>query len=183
MRIFALLFIASSTFSLAAQAPATLPTIDPLASLDFLLGTWSAKTNATAGSAGAQVAGAYTFHRDLGGHALARTSSEDICKGPKDFDCAHHDQLTIFVNPNDGLLSALYLDSEGHVIHYAITMPAPHTAIFLSQSAPSQHMPVFRLMYHLEGDGPQAIMSGKFQMAAPGSDDFHSYLEWSGTRQ
>ena len=79
-------------------------------------------------------------------------------------------------------LLALYLDSEGHVIYYTITTPDPHTVIFLSQSTASQQTPI-RLIYHLEGDGPKAIMSGKFQMAAPGSDDFHSYLEWSGTRQ
>lgn len=183
MRLIATLVLAASALSLGAQAPATSPPADPLASLDFLLGTWTAKTTATAGSAGAQVVGTYTFRRDLAGHALTRSSSEDTCKGPKDFDCSHHDQLTIFSTPDNALPSALYLDSEGHVIHYTITTPDSHTAIFLSQTAPSQHAPVFRLIYHLEGDGPKAIMSGKFQMAAPGSDDFHSYLEWSGTRQ
>jgi hypothetical protein len=183
MRILAALLLAASMSLLAAQAPAAPPPADPLASLGFLLGTWTAKTNAAAGYAGAEGVGTYTFHRDLAGHAVTRSSSVDNCKGPKDFDCSHQDQLTIFSDPHDISLSALYLDSEGHVIHYTITTPDPHTAIFLSQSAPSQHAPVYRLIYHLEGDGPKAIMSGKFQMAAPGSDDFHSYLEWSGTRQ
>ena len=75
---------------------------------------------------------------------------------------------------------ALYLDSEGHVIYYTVSTPDPHTAVFLSQGPSSA--PKFRLTYHLEGIGPKAVMSGKFQMAAPGSDDFHSYLEWSGTK-
>jgi len=164
-----------------------LPTpFDPLAALDFLLGTWSATTNAPAGSAGAAVTGNYTFRRDLDGHALQRTSSADTCKGPQSFDCAHHDQLTIFADPN-GLaqhktsLFALYIDSEGHVIYYTITLPDPHTAVFDSQGPPS--LPKARLTYHLEGSGPKAVMSGKFQVAAPGSDDFHSYLEWSGVKQ
>lgn len=188
MHILATLLFAAATFPLAPQAPATPPPPDALASLDFLLGTWAAKTNATAGSAGAEGTGTYTFRRDLAGHALTRSSSVDNCKGPKDFDCSHHDQLTIFSDTHglavhNASLFALYLDSEGHVIYYTITTPEPHTAIFVSQSAPSQHAPVFRLIYHLEGDGPKAIMTGKFQMAAPGSDEFHSYLEWSGTRQ
>jgi len=186
MRILAILLLTASTIPLAAQAPAATPPADPLTSLDFLVGTWVAKTNATAGSAGAEGVGTYTFRRDLAGHALTRSSSVDNCKGPKDFDCSHHDQLTIFadshaVAEHNASLLALYLDSEGHVIYYTITTPDPHTAIFLSQSAPGT--PHFRLIYHLEGDGHKAVMSGKFQMAAPGSDDFHSYLEWSGTRQ
>jgi hypothetical protein len=169
-----------------AQAPTSPPPTDPLAPLDFLLGTWAAKTNAPAGTAGAQATGTYTFRRDLAGHALTRTSSADTCKGPKDFDCTHSDQLTIFSDTHglavhNASLFALYLDSEGHVIYYTITTPDPHTAIFLSQSPSGA--PHFRLIYHLEGEGPKAIMTGKFQMAAPGSDDFHSYLEWSGPRQ
>jgi len=27
------------------------------------------------------------------------------------------------------------------------------------------------------------MMTGKFQFAPPGSDEYHSYLEWSGTKQ
>ena len=183
--------LASLALLLAACASAQtsqLPTVpaDPLSPLDFLLGTWSAKTNAPAGTAGAQASGAYTFVRDLNGHALQRTSSADSCKGPATFNCQHHDQLTIFADPNGlaahhATLFALYLDNEGHAIYYTITTPDPHTAIFNSQGPPS--IPKFRLTYHLEGAGAAAIMSGKFQMAAPGSDDFHSYLEWSGTKQ
>jgi hypothetical protein len=185
-RLLCLALIAATFLPLAAQTPTAAPAADPLAPLDFLLGTWAAKTNTPAGTAGAQSTGTYTFRRDINGHALARTSSADTCKGPKDFDCAHSDQLTIFSDTHglavhNASLFALYLDSEGHVIYYTITTPDPHTAIFLSQSPSGA--PHFRLIYHLEGDGPKAVMTGKFQMAAPGSDDFHSYLEWSGPRQ
>jgi hypothetical protein len=184
-RLLTACLLAAATFGLSAQsvpAPANL-----LDSLHFLLGTWSAQTTAPDGSAAAAVSGTYTFRTDLGGHAIERTSSEDSCKAPSSFDCNHHDRLTIFADPN-GLTSvhraalfAFYLDNEGHVIYYAVSTPDPHTAIFNSQAAPSA--PKFRLIYHLEGDGPKAVMSGKFQMATPGSDDFHSYLEWSGTKQ
>jgi hypothetical protein len=167
-----------------AQEPAK--TANPLAALDFLLGTWTAKSNTSAGSSDAAALGTYTFRRDLSGHALARTSSTDACKGPKPFDCDHHDQLTIFPDPNGqavhgASLFALYLDNEGHVIYYTITTPDPHTVLFDSQGP--KGAPKFRLMYHLEGVGPQALMGGKFQMAPPGSDEYHSYLEWSGTKQ
>ena len=180
-RLLSLLTLALAVSALAQQAAVS----DPLAPLDFLLGTWSAKTGA-AGSAGAQLTGTYTFRRDLAGHVLSRTSSSDTCKAPQSFDCQHNDQLTIFADPGSqaaqrGTLSALYLDSEGHVIHYTITTPRPHTVVFTSQSAPGT--PNFQLIYRLEGNGPTAVMSGKFQGAAPGSADLHSYLEWSGAKQ
>jgi hypothetical protein len=186
MRRLALLALTLCTASLAAQSPASTPATDPLAPLDFLLGTWSAKTDSAAGSASAQATGAYTFRRDLNGHALVRSLSADDCKGPADFDCSHQDQLTIFADSNalamhKAALLALYLDSEGHVIYYTISTPDAHTAIFNSQGLPS--LPKFRLIYHLEGDGPKAVLSGKFQTAAPGSGDFRSYLEWSGPKR
>lgn len=186
MRRLALLAFALCAASIAAQTPASTQSGDLLVPLDFLLGTWSAKTNTAASSAGAQSTGTYTFRRDLNGHALVRSSAADTCKGPANFNCNHHDQLTIFADPNamaahKSSLLALYLDSEGHVIYYTISTPDAHTAVFNSQGGSSQ--PKFRLTYHLEGDGPKAIMSGKFQMAAPGSEDFRSYLEWSGVKQ
>src|ERR1700761_5366585 len=114
MRPLVLLILALCSTSLTAQS-----TPDPLAPLDFLLGTWSAKTATAAGSANAQATGTYTFRRDLNGHAFVRSSSADTCKGPANFDCNHHDQLIIFADPNalaahHSALLALYIDSEGH---------------------------------------------------------------------
>ncbi len=125
--------ILSSSLCAAAQTPT--PT-NPLAPLDFLTGPWIAATNASGQSSG-NVLGTYTFTRTLAGHALERTGTVATCKGPQDFDCNHHDSLTIF--PEAAALAALYLDNEGNVIHYTITLSAPHTAIFLSQGPPPPH--------------------------------------------
>lgn len=156
---------------------------DPLQPLDFLIGTWTAKTNG-AGSAGASALGTYTFRRDLNGHALERSSSTDSCSAPSGFDCQHHDQLTIFPDPHSAHgagLYALYLDSEGHVIYYTVTTPDPRTALFESQGPAAT--PHFRLRYHLQGSGPDAVMTGSFEGAATASQDFHPYLQWTGRRQ
>ena len=184
MRRLLLTALLAVTLPLPAQT-AAVPASDPLAPLNFLLGTWTAATTAT-GSAAAQVLGTYTFSRDLAGHALQRSGTVATCKGHKDFDCNHHDQLTIFPDPNGQAIHgssifALYLDNEGHVIYYTVSTPDAHTAVFNSQGPASA--PKFRLTYHLEGDGPKAMMTGKFQFAPPGSDEYHSYLEWSGTKQ
>ena len=182
MRLLSLLLAAA--LPLTAQTPAA-PAPDPLLPLHFLLGTWSA-TATSAGAADADSSGTYTFRTDLNGHSIERTSTLDTCKGPQAFDCAHYNRLTVFSDPNAMAvhrtsLLAFYLDNEGHVIYYTVSLPDPHTVVFNSQGP--QSAPKFRLTYHLEGDGPKAVMSGKFQSAAPGSDDFHSHQEWTGTRQ
>jgi hypothetical protein len=142
--------------------------------LHILLGTWKAETSAQ-GSAEAQSLGTYSFQTDLNGSVITRTSSTNTCKGPSTFDCQHHDILTIYRDTGDPTPHAFYADSEGHVIHYDVTTPDANTVILLSNTPG----PEFRLVYHLES----RVMSGKFQFAPPGSSEFKSYLEWSGTRQ
>ncbi len=165
---------ATLILSLSTNAQSS-STKDPLQSLAFLQGTWKANTNAN-GSSGGTAAGTYTFALDLNGHALQRTSSVDKCSGPNSFDCQHHDQLTVYAGMSSAL-SAFYIDSEGHVIQYTVSTPDATTAVFVSEGpASALH---FKLVYHLE----KGVMTGKFQGAAPGSTEFHSYLEWAGAKQ
>jgi hypothetical protein len=144
--------------------------VDPWKPLAFLDGTWAATVQGGAVTA----VGRYTFRRELAGHVLARHGvSYAGCKGPKDFDCAHGDLLYVFEEASGQPLKAIYFDNEGHVLHYAITVPAPNEVVFLSEPAPG---PAFRLVYKLEG----AVMSGKFQVLPPGQSEWRSYLEWRG---
>ena len=106
---------------------------------------------------------------------ISRMSSADSCKGPVGFNCQHHDLLTIYEDTGSMVPHALYADNEGHVLHYDISFPDPVTAVFIT-TAPG---PKFRLTYHYV-DG---LMSGKFQVMAPGTTEFRSYLEWAGTRK
>lgn len=167
-RIASLLLFA--VFSLPGQTPVK---NDRWASLRFLEGTWLASAK---GADGAAVSGIYTFRTELAGHVMARHSSNDPgCKGPATFDCEHGDLLYVFEEA-PGQLKAIYIDNEGHVIHYFVSTPAAGQAIFLSEPGPG---PRFRLVYERK----DAVMSGKFQMQLPGQSEWASYLEWSGARQ
>jgi hypothetical protein len=165
------------------QGTSHMETLEPL---NFLLGTWSAKATENA-TANAKVIGLYTFHKDLDGHAIQRSSTADTCSGPTSDDCNHHDVLTIFPDANalpsehKAMVFALYLDNEGHAIYYMVNSPEPNTAVFQSQGPPT--VPVFRLTYHLDTSGTEPTMSGKFEVAAPGTEQFHVYQQWTGTRQ
>jgi hypothetical protein len=167
---------ALSAFNLMQSDPALSMTAeDPWKALSFLEGTWDARTQA--GSAGAQVSGTYTFKAELNRHVLARYSEPADCKGPKAFDCKHSDLLYIYQEARGHPLRAIYLDNEGHVIHYAVSTPEAATALFVSEVSLSG--PQFQLVYQLK----DAVMSGKFQMRMPGQSDWKSYLEWSGAKK
>jgi hypothetical protein len=149
--------------------------IDTWKSLQFLIGTWKARTQG--GSSAAAAAGTYTFQPELRNHVLARHSSSEKCKGPEDFNCEHSDLLYIYQAAAGQAYKAIYFDNEGHVIHYDVSVPTPTTAVLLSE--PSQPGPQFRIIYELKG----VTMFGKFQMRAPGQTEFRSYLEWSGPKK
>lgn len=113
----------------------------------------------------------------MGGHILARHSKTADCKGPSSFDCEHGDLLYVYAEGPGQPLQAIYFDNEGHVIHYSVSTPKPHTAVFLTDSG--QPGSQFQLVYTLD-DG---VMAGKFQMRMPGQADWKSYLEWSGGKK
>lgn len=147
---------------------------DPWKALGFLQGTWEAKAS---GDSGAQVRGTYTFQMELKDHVLARHSHYAGCKGPADFNCDYGDLLYVYEESPGQPLKALYLDNEGHVIHYSVWTPTATSAEFVSDA--SESGPQFRLLYELQRN----VMSGKFQMRMPGQNEWKSYLEWTGAKR
>lgn len=161
-------------FALSRSAGAVSQTQDPWQSIQFVEGTWEAHT--AGGGAAAEALGWYSFTKELKGHVLARHGEVSGCKPPKEFECQHTDLLYVYQELPGQPLAAIYLDNEGHVLHYEVSVPAADSVMFLSVDDGG---PQFRLTYHLEN----GVMSGKFQMRAPGQQDWNSYLEWSGKRK
>lgn len=148
--------------------------MNPLDALAFLQGTWNARAE---GSNGAAADGFYSFQLELKNHVLARHSHTGNCKGPAEYDCDHSDLLYIYAEPAGQTLKAVYFDSEGHVIHYDVSIPAPDAAVFLSDR--SDPGPQFQLTYRLKG----ANMAGRFETRMPGQGHWQPYLEWNGSRR
>src|SRR5215471_16150638 len=165
-----IVLVASVLVAQTTSAPAS----EKWRALSFLEGTWDAKT--TVAEPGVMSAGAYTFRKELGGHILARHTTNTGCKGPVDYNCDHSDELYVYEEAPGEPLKAIYFDNEGHVIHYTVSTPSPTTAVFTSE--PSSTGPQFRLVYELKG----GTMEGKFQMLMPGKSEWTSYLEWSGSK-
>jgi hypothetical protein len=88
-----------------------------------------------------------------------------------------HDDLMV-IYAVDGVAQAHFYDSEGHLIHYTVTFPAPNQALFMGDVAASA--PRFRLSYKLRADG---AVEGEFAGAAPGQPEaFKPYLAWEMKR-
>jgi hypothetical protein len=169
--IFTLLICAPALCAQDASAPSN-DAAEQWKSLQFLVGTWEAKT--LGGSAGAAGNGTYTFQFELKNHILSRRTNSIDCEGPADFNCEHTDLLYVYPDIPGGPLKAVFFDNEGHVIHYDVTVPKAMSVVFVSDS--TRKGPQYRLSYRLNG----RELSGKFEIRMPGGEAFKTYLEWSG---
>jgi hypothetical protein len=140
-----------------------------LKALDFLVGEWEA----TGGGAPGQGAGRAVFARTLMDRTITRTSYAEFPDSSGRSVNRHEDFMVIHVA--DGAdIRADYYDSEGNTIRYAVTVPAPDEAVFVSDIIDGA--PRFRLTYKLAPDG---VLGGAFEVAPPGRpDDFMPYLAW-----
>lgn len=143
------------------------PEAAALAPLGFLLGRWEAAGTGTPGTA----SGTTSFESAADGHALVRHNLAATARG------RHADVMLIYSEPA-GAIRALYADNEGHVIRYTVTVPpGGREVVFASDGEPGA--PRFRLTHRLDSDGTLAT---RFEIAAPGSTEFTTYLEGVGRR-
>jgi hypothetical protein len=131
----------------------------------FLEGAWKGEGGGLPG----QSAGEATFRFELEGKALLRRSYADIpAQGGR--PAAHHEDL-MAIFPEGGQLKALYLDNEGHAIHYLVT-PGADGVVFTSEATPG---PRFRLTYRRRAEGRVVLA---FEIAPPAAPEaFKPYLE------
>jgi hypothetical protein len=163
----ALVLLSAGVLS-ASQAPPK-----EIAPLGFLVGTWAG----VGGGAPGQGSGDFAFKVELQGKVIVRTSSADY-PATANSPATHHDDL-IVVSAENGKARADYFDSEGHVIRYAVDVPAPNTAVFLSDA--SATAPQYRLKYVLDSSG---LLTGTFEVAPPGSGGtFQQYLSWTARKK
>jgi len=148
-------------------ARAALPA--PLEPLSFLLGAWEAGENTGALGKGA---GGTAFTPGLQDKVILRTNHAEYPATETSPAVVHDDLMVIYAAA--GGVEAHFYDNEGHLIHYVVSFPAPHQALFVGDVAPNA--PRFRLSYKLRPDG---VVEGEFAGAPPGQPEaFKQYLAW-----
>jgi hypothetical protein len=145
-------------------------TNDAWKKLDFLLGNWTG----VAGEKDTQLGsgqGDFSFQPELKDKIIVRRNNARYDSGVQ-----HDDLMVIYLDTPNAAPGAIYFDSEGHVIRYALSFPSANRAVFESDG--TQPGPKYRLTYWLEG----GVLKGQFEIAAQGND-YKSYLSWGSKKR
>jgi len=161
---------------LLAGLPAAAADPDPWEDYRFLVGDWSGEGKGAPGAGKGQ----FSIRPDLQGKVLVRKHKAEVAAAGGRPASVHEDLMVIHAGGAGKGPRAVYFDSEGHVIHYALTLSADkQTVTFLSDATADQ--PRFRLSYTQQKEGKLAI---KFEIApADKPDAFETYLEGTAVRE
>lgn len=141
--------------------------------LSFMLGEWDAVGTGAPGEA----LGGTEFDLALQGRVIVRKNYAEYPASSGGPTSRHDDLMVIFVG-NDKSVQADYYDSEGHVIHYTVTVVSPGKLSFVSEVETGA--PRFRLTYSLD---PEGLLAGEFEVAPPNQPEaFAPYLTWKSRR-
>jgi hypothetical protein len=166
--------MAGVLFVFSAGATGAFPDEDPWEPYRYLVGDWLGEGGGRPG----QGTGRFSFRWDLQKRVLVRRNIAEYPAAQGRPATVHEDLMVI--HPGEGgAMKAVYFDSEGHVIHYAIEAAQDgRTLVFTS--APSTTAPRFRLTY-TKGQGDDVLI--KFEMTPPGKPDgFRTYLDGKARR-
>jgi hypothetical protein len=151
---------------LAAEIP------DAWKPFQFLLGDWVGSGSGKPG----ENSGEFSLKFDLDQKILVRRNRNQLAPNAKQGGAVHEDLMIIYPQPGNGPFQAEYFDSEGHVIHYAISF-VDHTAVFESDGPTTA--PRFKLSYDLKPDG---LLGINFAIAPPGKP-FQTYVSGTAKRK
>ncbi len=169
MRRFIAVVLLSLTLTLGAFAQsAPKPDWSPW---NWIIGTWDGQGSGKPGAG----TGSFSLLYSLDHAVLVRKSLSNY-KAPKTAAKTHHEDFMV-VYQEHNQWRADYWDTERHVIHYSIEM-GEGTATFLSDK--SANSPTYRLIYKRMVKG---ALSVEFAIAAPGSQDFKTYVSGTCTRR
>jgi hypothetical protein len=169
--IFLMLFVDLAAPSLFAQQR----NLDSLwRPFEFLIGEWVGDGKGIPG----QGSGVASFAFDLNKNAIVRKNHSEYPAVNGRPATIHDDLLTMYYEQGRGL-RALYVDNEGHAIHYDVRASATgDTVEFLGEN--NAAAPRFRLLYVRTGERSADVC---FDMAMPNAPEtFRRYVS-GGTRK
>jgi hypothetical protein len=144
--------------------------------LGFLLGEWVGE----GGGGSGEGTGGFTFAPDVQGKVIVRTNYAEYPATAERSAFRHDDLMVIYIDPPTEQLRAMYFDSEGHVIAYAVEQSRdPETVRFIGDAQPGS--PRYRLTY--TATGPDTL-DLTFEIAPPGQPEaFATYISASAQRR
>ena len=141
----------------------------PWKKLEFLIGRWAGSAGEKDTPLGAGQGG-FSFEVELNQKIIVRRNHAGYASGAQ-----HDDLMVIYLDAPNDTPRATYFDTEGHVIRYNLTFPAPDRVVFESDG--TQTGPRFRLSYWLDG----RALDGKFEVAPPRAE-YKMYMSWTSKK-
>jgi len=146
---------------------------DPWRPFEFLIGDWVGEGGGGPGQGG----GGFSLYFDLNKTVLVRKNFAEY-PAQNDKPASRHDDLTvIYLDESSKKPRAIYFDSEGHTIRYAVTVIA--NALVFESEAGEPLLPHYRLTYTPSGDH----VKGKFEIRSPGEADYRTYIDFTVRRK
>jgi hypothetical protein len=141
--------------------------------VQFLVGHWTGEGTGQSG----QGTGSFSFTPDLAGKVLVRKSFAEYPAANGKPASRHDDLMIVYRDEASRQMRAMYFDSEGHVIPYAVKPADGGGVVFVTEGAPDTMR--YRLTY--SGIGAERLKL-KFEIAPPGKD-FTTYIEAAAHRE
>jgi hypothetical protein len=158
-----------SVLTVGAQNTADKPDDSGWKKLEFLVGKWTGSAGEKDTPLGAGQGG-FSFEPELNRKIIVRRNRAAYDSGVR-----HEDLMVIYLDAPNDTPRAIYFDTEGHVIRYNLTFPAPNRVTFESDG--TQPGPRYRLSYWLNG----RALDGKFEVAPPGAE-YKAYMSWTSRK-
>ena len=149
---------------------------DPWAGWRFVISDFIGEGTGRPGEA----TGGFSFAEELGGRALVRNSHADYPPVGGKPAYHHEDLMLVYREAGAADASALYLDNEGHVIHYTARLATGGDTLAF-QSLPAPALPGYRFTYMKAG---ARALRFTFEIAPPARpDSFSVYLTGTARRR
>jgi len=158
--------------ALLIAAPGWAQTNDPWKPLEFLVGEWTGEGGGGPGQGG----GGFSFQFDLNKTVMVRKNYAEhpAQNGREAF--RHDDLMVVYLDESSKKPRAIYFDSEGHTIRYAITTSGSAVVFESEAGEPGAH---YRLTMTPGGDR----VKGKFEVKAPGEAQYQTYIDFAAKRK
>jgi hypothetical protein len=145
---------------------------DPWKPFQALIGDWVGEGGGGPGQGG----GGFSYQFDLQGNVIIRKNYAEYPAQNGRPAARHDDLMIVYLDDASKRPRAIYFDSEGHTIRYVITVLGD-SLIFESEAGePGAH-------YRLTQTPAGRLLSGKFEVRAPGEALYKTYIEFTARRK
>lgn len=144
---------------------------DPWKPFQPLIGDWVGE----GGGGPGQGSGGFSYQFDLQRNVIVRKNYAAY-PAQNDRPAFRHDDLMIsYLDSVSKQPRAIYFDSEGHIIRYAIQVSADSLVFESEPQEPGSH-------YRLTQSAADGRLRGKFEIRAPSDAQYKTYIEFTARR-